>query len=153
LALGLAAAFSFGAQAADHAANPARSLGNAKSTKARTLGTDSRPCGDTRCTGSGGASSSARMMRSRPSATSSATWYEKLRSTPRPSAADATAARRLLTTKRGANCTVRGIVEPAFSRVEPFGGKLHESMPKCVIATTWCSARSAGCTMRGCRAR
>jgi hypothetical protein len=40
----------------------------------------------------------------------------------------ATAARTLLTTKRGVKCTVRGSVEPSV------GGKLHESTPKWFMA-------------------
>ena len=61
-----------------------RSLGNAKSTNARTFGTERRPCGETRCTGSGACSSSARMIFSVPSATASLRWYENMRTTPRP---------------------------------------------------------------------
>ena len=73
-----------GQQARARWVNASRNLGSAKSTKALTLGTESRPYGDTRCTGNGSCSSSARMMRSEPSATASARWYENMRTMPRP---------------------------------------------------------------------
>src|SRR5262245_7546358 len=49
------------------------SRGVAKSINARTLGTESRPCGETRCTGSGGSSSFASTISSSPRRTCSAT--------------------------------------------------------------------------------
>jgi hypothetical protein len=50
-----------------------RSRGTAKSTKARTFGTESRPCGDITCTGRGGYSSPVSTISSAPSRTCSAT--------------------------------------------------------------------------------
>src|SRR5262249_25723304 len=49
------------------------SCGVAKSTKARTLGTESRPYGERRCTGRGGSSQSASRISSSPRCTWSAT--------------------------------------------------------------------------------
>ena len=49
-----------------------RSRGVAKSTKARTFGTDSLPCGETSCTGNGGYSWSASTICNFPSRTCSA---------------------------------------------------------------------------------
>src|SRR5271166_313576 len=50
-----------------------RSRGTAKSTKARTFGTESRPCGEITCTGRGGGSSPASTISSSRSCTCSAT--------------------------------------------------------------------------------
>jgi hypothetical protein len=54
-------------------ANCARNRGAAKSTKARTFGTESRPCGVTIWTGNGACSSDLSRICSRPSRTCSAT--------------------------------------------------------------------------------
>ena len=67
--------------------------------------------------------------------------------TPRPPTALATAPLMLLTISRGVKCTARGTDEPGS------GGKLQLSMPKWVMATIWCLARSAGSAITGFSAR